>query len=704
MSSKDYHTCSAFGYGRYGQLGYSCSSFTRIPFIISLPEPIFSLAGGDGHSALLTETFKLYTFGKNTYGQLGLGHTSPISSPTLVTYLQTKKIETIVCGAEHTVAITNDGEVYTCGLNLKGQLGLGDTHNRNSPTLVENVSSRHLSYQGYSLEKGERVVQAACGGLHTLLITDRNKVLACGHGANHALGLGITDNVTKFTQIKQLEGLGKIDKLQAGLTHSVAIIQGNLYVWGKIKIILQSPTQVIFDNPSQSAVRNRSNSPRSGNVEDVACGDNFCVCVLKGQLWVWGEGIGQDSREPIKLEETKAIKYVSCGLKHVVAITSEYSLMTWGCGDHGQCAEVTTSIRPVLLPSYTKACATKISCGSYHTLVLSENLPLQVQCGSVEGCPHAAEVKRLQIQFEEVKKKEVLKRGSSNAYLEKEPGKLAKGIKHLTPYFEVDYNELTLEPEPIGRGGYGTVYKGKWRGTTVAVKKMKVEGASNRYNEFIQECQTMMSVRHPNIVLFMGACTEMPNLSIILEYCGNGSLWDVLRNHSTPLPWYLRCKIALDIARGVNYLHYFPTPVLHRDLKSLNILLDDAMNAKLADFGWTRFKAETMTNKIGTYQWMAPEVIQGQEYSEKADVYSFGIILWELATRKPPFRELNGLQVSQEVVRNDLRPPLPKRCPDPFLKLMQRCWSKECDIRPPFYTIIEELESFLKFLERSAVN
>ena len=235
-------------------------------------------------------------------------------------------------------------------------------------------------------------------------------------------------------------------------------------------------------------------------------------------------------------------------------------------------------------------------------------------------------------------------------------------------------------------------------------KKDENQGASDRYNEFSQEFQTMMSVRHPNIVLFMGACTSPPNLCIILEHCGNGSLWDVLRNHSTPLPWYLRCKIALDIARGVNYLHNFPVPVLHRDLKSLNILLDDAMNAKLADFGWTRFKAENMTNKIGTYQWMAPEVIQGHEYSEKADVYSFGIILWELATRKPPFRELNGLQVSQEVVRNDLRPPVPKRCPDPFLKLMQRCWIKESEVRPSFQIIIDELENFLKFLERSAVN
>lgn len=111
----------------------------------------------------------------------------------------------------------------------------------------------------------------------------------------------------------------------------------------------------------------------------------------------------------------------------------------------------------------------------------------------------------------------------------------------------------------------------------------------------------MASVRHPNIVLFLGACTKAPNLCLVLEYCNRGSLWDILRDHNTPLPWFLRGKIALDTARGVNYLHKFPTPVLHRDLKSLNLLLDEAMNTKIADFGWTRYKDDFMTNRIGTY-------------------------------------------------------------------------------------------------------
>ena len=89
----------------------------------------------------------------------------------------------------------------------------------------------------------------------------------------------------------------------------------------------------------------------------------------------------------------------------------------------------------------------------------------------------------------------------------------------------------------------------------------------------------------------------------------------------------------MDTARGINYLHQFNPPVIHRDLKSLNLLLDDSFRTKLADFGWTRKKYDLMTDKIGTYQWMAPEVIAGQNYTELCDIFSFGIIMWEIASR-----------------------------------------------------------------------
>lgn len=116
----------------------------------------------------------------------------------------------------------------------------------------------------------------------------------------------------------------------------------------------------------------------------------------------------------------------------------------------------------------------------------------------------------------------------------------------------------------------------------------------------------MEALRHPNVVLFLGACTKPPNLCIVLEYCSRGSLWSTIQNLDVPLSWEDRRRFALDTARGVNYLHTCSPPIIHRDLKSLNLLLDDCYKVKLADFGWTKGLENYMTGKIGTYQWMAP--------------------------------------------------------------------------------------------------
>lgn len=215
--------------------------------------------------------------------------------------------------------------------------------------------------------------------------------------------------------------------------------------------------------------------------------------------------------------------------------------------------------------------------------------------------------------------------------------------------------------EKISEGGYGIVYKGTWKQTQVAIKQIKFEIVQQeKLDEFKNECAVMEVIRHPNIVMFLGACTRPPNLCIILEYCGRGSLWNCLHDKKVKITWEFRHKVALDIAKGVYYLHAMKPSILHRDLKSLNIVIDKGCNAKLADFGWTRQKAKKMTAKIGTYQWMAPEVIAGFKYTEKADVFSYGIILWELATRLPPYYGIDGTEVSIKVVKEDLRPKLSK--------------------------------------------
>lgn len=113
MAQKDNYICSAFGYGRYGQLGLISLVPSQNPNVITVDEPIFAVSAGEGHTAVLTETFHLFIFGRNAYGQLGLGHNLPVYTPTLVHSLNSKQIEAVFCGAEHTLAITSDGEVYT---------------------------------------------------------------------------------------------------------------------------------------------------------------------------------------------------------------------------------------------------------------------------------------------------------------------------------------------------------------------------------------------------------------------------------------------------------------------------------------------------------------------------------------------------------------------------------------------------------------
>jgi|JI6StandDraft_1071083.scaffolds.fasta_scaffold07031_10 serine/threonine protein kinase len=158
---------------------------------------------------------------------------------------------------------------------------------------------------------------------------------------------------------------------------------------------------------------------------------------------------------------------------------------------------------------------------------------------------------------------------------------------------EIPFSEITLEKQ-ISEGGYGIIYKGKWRETTVAVKLFKIDTSESSVKDFLSECHAMEALRHPNIVLFLGACTKAPNFAIVLEYCSKGTLWSILQSN-VELSWEDRRRFALDTARGMNYLHACEVPILHRDLKSLNLLLDESYRVKLADFGWTKGLENYMT-------------------------------------------------------------------------------------------------------------
>mmetsp|Transcript_21928 Transcript_21928/g.43922 ORF Transcript_21928/g.43922 Transcript_21928/m.43922 type:complete len:984 (-) Transcript_21928:52-3003(-) len=304
---------------------------------------------------------------------------------------------------------------------------------------------------------------------------------------------------------------------------------------------------------------------------------------------------------------------------------------------------------------------------------------------------------------------------------------------------KITFSELKLE-DVIGGGGFGQVWKAKWKGTPVAVKVLTGTAQAEKIpkavlEEFIGEINMVSGMRHPNICLFMGACLDAPNRAIITELCENGSLWDALRLplappyrvadgvtrnawplelyeqiHSPPTtsgererpiapkgvwPWYLVKRVASGSARGMCYLHSGCPPVLHRDLKSANILLDESYTAKLADFGLSRLKAvrSGMTGNCGTVQWMAPEVLCSEDYAEPADVYSFGIILWEMLTQECPYEGMTPIQCALAVLNQNYRPEIPAWCPQPFRALIKNCVERDPKARPTFPQILQALDA-----------
>ncbi|XP_057957359.1 mitogen-activated protein kinase kinase kinase 1-like isoform X2 [Malania oleifera] len=260
---------------------------------------------------------------------------------------------------------------------------------------------------------------------------------------------------------------------------------------------------------------------------------------------------------------------------------------------------------------------------------------------------------------------------------------------------EILWEDLKIG-EQIGQGSCGTVYHGLWYGSDVAVKVFsRQEYSDDVILSFRQEVSLMKRLRHPNVLLFMGAVTSPQRLCIVTEFLPRGSLFRLLQRNTSKLDWRRRVHIALDIARGMNYLHHCNPPIIHRDLKSSNLLVDKNWTVKVGDFGLSRIKYETyLTTKTGkgTPQWMAPEVLRNEPSDEKSDVYSFGVILWELATEKIPWDNLNSMQVIGAVGFMNQRLEIPKEADPQWVSIIESCWHSEPHCRPTFQELLESLK------------
>lgn len=261
----------------------------------------------------------------------------------------------------------------------------------------------------------------------------------------------------------------------------------------------------------------------------------------------------------------------------------------------------------------------------------------------------------------------------------------------------------------LGSGTSGTVYKGLYKREEVAIKVLKSEQSQKELEEFKKEFQIMSSIQSPYLVFFFGAVLE-PKMCMVMELCSRGSLYHVMSDLKIDIGWERVLSFSKEMIKGVDCLHSWTPQVVHRDLKSLNLMVNESWHVKVADFGLSRFNTDTHKDTLvkmrGTFAYCAPEVYFGEQFSTKADVFSLAIILWELVTRcikreyMRPYQEFPNLhfdfQIIIQTAKKGLRPTIPPTCPESFSNLIRSAWDHEADKRPTCAEMmlkIEEIET-----------
>lgn len=262
-------------------------------------------------------------------------------------------------------------------------------------------------------------------------------------------------------------------------------------------------------------------------------------------------------------------------------------------------------------------------------------------------------------------------------------------------------------------GSFGEVWKGEYAGMVVAIKVLKdLDEASLR--GFKAELEVMAMFDSPYIIKSYGGCVD-PKPCLVLEFASGGSLPSWLKRTELTYGWEEVYRFGVDIARGLDALHSATPQILHRDLKSLNILVQETPErpiCKLCDFGLARFNTQANTGTLltlrGTYEYVAPEVLGKTAYVSASDIYSYGIILYELMMRAitgkygGPYETLKIPSVAILVrVMRGTRPPLPPNCPPLLQNLIQSCWDGNREVRPTAAKIIELLGEFYEEFKKT---
>ncbi|XP_062509731.1 uncharacterized protein LOC134185865 isoform X1 [Corticium candelabrum] len=295
-------------------------------------------------------------------------------------------------------------------------------------------------------------------------------------------------------------------------------------------------------------------------------------------------------------------------------------------------------------------------------------------------------------------------------------------IQILNDAWQISWQEIELQNE-IGGGASGRVWKAQYRNLDVAVKMLINNDESESSLEFAGEIKFMQTMRHRNIVLFIGAGKTSPQAQpfLVVEFAHRGSLRHVLDDVSIEIDQNRKIDFALDASKGMEFLHKLNPPRIHRDLKSENLLVCKSWIVKVADFGLGRLFSGAQKNRrsnrnnalsstnsgnellvemrdlsedgIGTVRWSAPELARRESYDGSIDVYSFGIVLWEIWSRGFPFEQHRFAHEVDDAVERGERPIVPCDCPEGYASVMQACWAEGARKRPSFSEVVSCLES-----------
>ena len=736
----------SWGFSKYGQTGHENTNYILSPSIINFTQNINSEqfsrnidiqpVAGESHSCLIIkdsiDTY-LYMFGKNIFGQLGMDVNSYFFEPILIPSLGEKeKVKKVSLGGEHSLILTQKNSIYSCGLNIFGQLGTGDFENRGNFTnlnIYENVLKNN---------ENEKIIDIAAGAQHSLIISNQNKLYYCGFNKNKFLG--ISEDINLFTYISNNKLLNNnIILIRARMNISGVLFEDKktIAIFGQDLELLKKSPDIFLININEIENENNENL----EIKDFKLGNEFIIVLLSnGNVYTCGinnkNQLGVDENLIInngknfnfyKVSIPEKIIQIEAGYDNSIVISISGKIYGWGSNYYGQiCQTKKSSIdKPSLItsPFMNDVSLYKISTGAYHTIALFKgdvnNIPDEEpifdisisKLYSILEVTNPDQEKGIDIltNSEQFKNELAIKQNIINEKMkdikEKTKSLGVVPLNDLSSYnkgfennFEISLDELEFDEDnsEIGKGTFGDVLRGVWRGEDVAVKFLKgsMTDSPESIKQFVDECNILKNLHHPNILLYMGACTVGPQYFVVTEYCDNGNLFEYLHIiKSNKISYDDARRIALEIAYGMNYLHGFKPPILHRDLKSMNVLLDRNTTVKLADFGNTRSLQLQMTKQKGTFQWMAPEVIKGNTYSESSDVFSFGIIMNELVTRAPPYQGTDKKDVAKKVVNNpNYRPQYnEKKVPKDWADLMIKCWQHDEKKRPTFNEVIDLL-------------